>query len=56
MQLDPPEQIGEPWEMRLATSLVMLQEDDTLPEFPPAVTEEPPAPPPAPRLREPAPF
>ena len=40
-QLDPPEQIGEPWELRLPTSLVMLQEDEELPEFPP---EEPEAP------------
>jgi hypothetical protein len=36
LQFDPPLQIGEPWEVRLPTSLVMLQDDDTLPEFPPA--------------------
>jgi hypothetical protein len=35
IQFDPPVQIGEPWELRLPTSLVMLQADDTLPEFPP---------------------
>ena len=55
-QLDPPEQIGEPWEIRLPTSLVMLQADDTLPEFPPAGPEAPPAPLPEPTSREPAPF
>ena len=55
-QLDPPEQIGEPWEIRLPTSLVRLQEDDTLPEFPPAGPEAPPAPLPEPTSREPAPF
>jgi hypothetical protein len=55
-QLDPPEQVGESWEIRVPTSLVMLQEDDTLPEFPPAVPEEPPVPLPEPRLGEPAPF
>jgi hypothetical protein len=42
-QLDPPEQIGEPWELRLPTSLVMLQEVDELPEFPPEEPEEPAA-------------
>ncbi len=33
-QLDPPEQIGDSWEIRLPTSLVMLQEGDVLPDFP----------------------
>lgn len=33
-QLDPPEQVGDSWEIRLPTSLVMLQEGSTLPEFP----------------------
>lgn len=41
LQLDPPEQIGESWEIRVPTSMVMLQEDDTLPVFPAA--EEPTA-------------
>lgn len=41
LQLDPPEQIGESWEIRVPTSMVMLQEDDTLPVFPAA--EEPAA-------------
>ncbi len=34
-QFDPPLDIGEPWEIRLPTNMVMLQEDGTLPEFPP---------------------
>jgi hypothetical protein len=55
-QLDPPEQLGATWQIRVPTSLVMLQEDDTLPEFPPPTLEEPPAPLPEPRLGEPAPF
>jgi len=55
-QLDPPEQLGDTWEIRLPTSLVMLQEDDTLPEFPPAAAEEPTLPLPEPRLGEQAPF
>ena len=33
-QIDPPEQTGEPWEVRLPTTLVMLQQGDTLPKFP----------------------
>lgn len=41
VQLDPPVQIGESWEVRLPTSLVMLQADDTLPEFPPGDAAEP---------------
>jgi len=47
-QFDPPLQIGDPWEIRLPTSMVMLQEDGTLPVFPPEervetmpLTEEP---------------
>ena len=55
-QLDPPEQVGDIWQIRVPTSLVMLQEDDTLPEFPPLEPEEPPAPLPEPRLADPAPF
>lgn len=43
-QFDPPLQIGEAWEIRLPTSMVMLQEEDTLPEFPAEPTEEPPPP------------
>jgi flagella basal body P-ring formation protein FlgA len=43
-QFDPPLQIGDPWEIRLPTSMVMLQEDGALPVFPPEpATEEPPA-------------
>jgi hypothetical protein len=44
-QFDPPLEIGDPWEIRLPTSMVMLQEDGTLPEFPPedAVKTTPPA-------------
>jgi hypothetical protein len=55
-QLDPPEQLGDTWEIRVPTSVVMLQADDTLPEFPPDLPEEPPAPVPEPRLGEQAPF
>ena len=33
-QFDPPLQVGDPWEVRLPTSMIMLQDDDTLPEFP----------------------
>ncbi len=33
-QLDPPEQVGEPWQVRLPTSMVMLQPDEILPQFP----------------------
>ena len=33
-QFDPPLKIGDPWEIRLPTNMVMLQEDDMLPEFP----------------------
>jgi hypothetical protein len=33
-QFDPPLQVGESWEVRLPTSLVMLQAGDELPEFP----------------------
>lgn len=44
-QFDPPLDVGSPWEIRLPTNMIMLQADDTLPEFPP---EEPVgAPPPA---------
>jgi hypothetical protein len=45
LQLDPPEQVGEDWEIVVPTSMVMLQEDDTLPDFPPA--DQPPTEPPA---------
>jgi len=34
VQLDPPEQMGEAWSIRLPTNMVMLQDDDTLPVFP----------------------
>jgi hypothetical protein len=34
LQIDPPEQVGEPWEIRVPTNMVMLQEEDTLPVFP----------------------
>jgi hypothetical protein len=34
VQFDPPVQVGESWEVRLPTSLIMLQQDATLPEFP----------------------
>jgi hypothetical protein len=44
-QFDPPLEVGEPWEIRVPTSMVMLQESDQLPEFPPEQTAEtPPAP------------
>jgi hypothetical protein len=56
-QIDPPVQVGETWIVRLPTSMVMLQEDDTLPEFP---VEVPPKEPPAARVEpvpdESAPF
>jgi hypothetical protein len=44
IQLDPPVQVGESWEVRLPTSLIMLQPDATLPEFPISWEVEPPAP------------
>lgn len=40
LQLDPPEQIGDSWEIRLPTSLVMLQEDEILPTFPTTTSED----------------
>ncbi len=39
-QFDPPLQVGESWEITLPTSMVMLQADETLPEFPPEVEAE----------------
>jgi hypothetical protein len=33
VQLEPAEQVGERWEVRLPTNLVMLQEGSSLPEF-----------------------
>jgi hypothetical protein len=51
VQFDPPVQVGESWEVRLPTSLIMLQQDATLPEF--AISWETPAAPPA--LPAPAP-
>lgn len=42
-QFDPPLPIGDAWEIRLPTSMVMLQEDSTLPEFPPEPAPEAPA-------------
>ncbi len=38
-QFDPPLQVGESWQVQLPTSMVMLQADDVLPEFPPAEVE-----------------
>ncbi len=45
LQFDPPLKVGDAWEVRVPTSMVMLQEDDALPEFPPetAAEETPPA-------------
>jgi hypothetical protein len=37
-QLDPPEQVGDSWEVRLPTTMIMLQEDSALPTFPPEDT------------------
>jgi hypothetical protein len=42
-QLDPPVPIGEPWEIRLPTSLVMLQQEETLPVFETEPTTDEPA-------------
>jgi hypothetical protein len=39
-QFDPPLQVGESWTITLPTSMVMLQADETLPEFPPEVEVE----------------
>jgi hypothetical protein len=39
-QFDPPLQVGESWEMTLPTSMLMLQTDETLPEFPPELEVE----------------
>jgi len=41
-QIDPPEQIGDSWDIRLPTSLMMLQDDDTLPTFDDASAPETP--------------
>ena len=41
-QFDPPLQIGDPWEVRLPTSMVMLQQGEELPEFPPEEAEQAP--------------
>ena len=51
-QLDPPVQIGETWPARVPTSLVMLQEELTLTQFPPTEPEVEPEPVPG----EDAPF
>lgn len=40
VQLDPPVQVGDSWEVRLPTSFVILQEDSVLPEFPAEDEEE----------------
>lgn len=50
VQFDPPVQVGESWEVRVPTSLIMLQADATLPEFP--ISWEAP---PTPALPAPAP-
>lgn len=46
-QLDPPLQIGESWDIVLPTTMIKLQPDDVLPEFPvsfdTAVTSPPPS-------------
>lgn len=39
--IDPPEQVGEPWQVRVPTSLVILQDSGVLPQFPPAEAGEP---------------
>ena len=58
LRIDPPEQLGDPWEVRLPTNLVMLQEGDALPEFPadeqPATGDE--AEVPEPEVDETVPF
>ena len=42
VQLDPPEQVGESWELTVPTNLVILQEDSTLPVFEvPTADDEP---------------
>jgi hypothetical protein len=33
VQLDPPQQVGDSWEVRLPTNLIMLQKDSELPTF-----------------------
>ena len=56
-QFDPPLEIGDPWEIRVPTSMVMLQESDQLPEFPPEEdTEETPPPAEEPVPDETVPF
>ena len=55
-QFDPPLPIGDPWEIRLPTSMVMLQADDQLPEFPPEETDETPPPTEEPVPDETVPF
>ncbi len=39
LQFDPPLKVGDSWEVRVPTSMVMLQEGDALPEFPPEPEE-----------------
>ena len=41
-QFDPPLSIGDPWEVVVPTSLVMLQDDSTLPNFEAEVEPAPP--------------
>jgi len=55
-QFDPPLQIGESWEIRVPTSMVMLQEGDALPEFPPEEQTELAPPPEEPAVDETVPF
>jgi hypothetical protein len=38
-QFDPPLEIGDPWEIRVPTSMVILQSSDQLPVFPPEEAE-----------------
>lgn len=56
LQFDPPLKVGDPWEVRVPTSMVILQEDDRLPEFPaePAPEETPSLP--EPQVDETVPF
>jgi hypothetical protein len=51
-QLDPPIQIGESWDIVLPTTMIKLQPDDVLPEFPVSFDTAAISPPQVPELPE----
>ncbi|TXH77726.1 MAG: hypothetical protein E6Q88_00430 [Lysobacteraceae bacterium] len=56
VQFDPPLKVGEPWEVRVPASMIMLQEGDALPEFPPEQESAAAPPVEAPVIDETIPF